>query len=147
MIKPVPKIEKILKSYVKKGDKILDIGCGCAIYKDSTDGIYTGLDITDEDYSLGNPRKVDILSSDDRIPVDDDFFDLIFAVSTFYLIPYYSAALKEFYRVLKPGGRLILFDYNRKIQKFLEVKDNVKYPGWTQKELKNIVSTAGFREC
>lgn len=102
-IQAVPKIEKILNDYVKPGDKILDIGCGCGIYRNSTAGLYTGLDLTDQDYSDGNPRKVDIVASATDIPVEDGIFDLVFCVSTFYLIPDYKKALSEFYRVLVPG--------------------------------------------
>jgi SAM-dependent methyltransferase len=44
-------------------------------------------------------------SSIDRLPFPDDFFDGVFSYSVLYLIDF-RAALVEFYRVLKPGGRL-----------------------------------------
>lgn len=144
-IKPIDKIEYILNKYVEKNDDILEIGCGCSLYRYSTLGNYKGLDITDDDYNEGNPRKVDIVASATNIPLQDNSIDLVFAVSTFYLIPNYNKALSEFYRILRPGGRLILFDYNKKTQELLSTKEKHQYPCWTQNELKNILDNNGFR--
>lgn len=145
-IEPVLKIEKILNRYVKENDTILDIGCGCGIYRKSTLGKYTGLDITDEDYSEGNKRHVDIVASATEIPLPDNHLDLIFAVSSFYLIPEYEKALREFHRVLRPGGRVLLFDYNKKTQQYLNKQEGKQYPCWTQKELEALLKTNGFKK-
>lgn len=143
-IAAVPKIERLLRKYASKGSKILDVGCGTGAYRFSTEADYTGLDVTDTAYSEGTPRVVDIVASASEIPVSDSTFELVFAVSAFYLIPDKEKVLAEFKRVLKPGGRLLLVDYNACTQRYLQDKENVRYPCWTQKELRDLIRTAGF---
>lgn len=145
-ILPVPKIVKLLSRYIKKSDKVIDIGCGAGAYRYATKGDYIGIDITDAPYRDGIPRQVDIVASADAIPLERDSIDVVFTVSTFYLLPDKTGSLKEFYRILKPGGRVILVDYNSKTQKYLQSIENIKYPCWTQWDLKKLVIDAGFTE-
>ncbi|MBI4130068.1 methyltransferase domain-containing protein [Candidatus Roizmanbacteria bacterium] len=42
----------------------------------------------------------------------DSTFDAIYTMETLVHVPNYRKALKEFYRVLKPQGKLILFEYS-----------------------------------
>lgn len=140
----VPRIERLLRKFAKRGSKILDVGCGAGAYRFSTEADYIGLDITDEPYTEGNPRVVDIVASATSIPVDNDTFDLVFSISTFFLISDKEKALAEFMRILKPGGRLLLVDYNARTQRYLQEKENVYYPCWTQKELCEVIKKAGF---
>lgn len=139
-------VEYYLKKFVNSGDRILDVGCGRAQYRNSTLGIYIGLDITDEAYAPGNPRNVDIVAEATHIPQQDHSFDLVFCVGVFLYIPDPQLALTEFKRVLKPGGRLILFDYNRRAQKKLQDIERVARPCWTQWQLRSLVQKAGFRK-
>ena len=139
-----------LKKYDKKGQTLLDIGCGTAQYRYVTESKYIGMDLTNEDYAPNFPRNVDLIGSAQNIPMEDSTCDVLFTVSAFYLIQDYKSALREFSRVLKPGGRLILFDYNRRCQKRLaklEGYSDIVLPFWTQWELKNIVQQAGFNNC
>jgi len=43
-----------------------------------------------------------------RLPFDDRSFDAIVSTEAFHWFPDQGAALREFFRVLKPGGRLLL---------------------------------------
>jgi len=139
-------VEYYLKKYVKEGDKIMDIGCGRSQYRNSTSGIYTGLDITDEPYTPDSPRNVDIVAEATNIPEPDNSYNLVFSVGAFFLIPEPEQALAEFKRVLKPNGRLILFDYNSRTQKRLQRIEGVPRPCWSQWQLKGLVEKAGFQK-
>lgn len=46
------------------------------------------------------------------LPFKDKTFDGIYTMETLVHVPNYKKALKEFYRVLKPNGKLVLFEYS-----------------------------------
>jgi ubiquinone/menaquinone biosynthesis C-methylase UbiE len=146
-IKPVDFVEYYLKKFTKPGDSIIDIGCGAAPYRTLTTARYIGLDITDLPYNDTSPRDVDIVANAEDMPFCEEVADLIFSVSAFYHVPEPFRALREFHRVLRKGGRLLLFDYNRRIQKYLKTREAIKGHGWTQWELKKLVKHAGFQHC
>jgi len=143
----IPFVKYYLKKYAAQNYLILDIGCATAQYRDSTRAHYCGLDITTEPYKEGYPRDIDLLGSAQGIPLLDNTFDLVFCVAVLYLLENPQKALKEFHRVLKNNGRVIIFDYNKRTQKRLEHSEGHKRPRWTQWGLKRLVEEAGFRHC
>ena len=143
----IPFVEFWLKKYAQAEFVLLDIGCGVAQYRNTTPATYIGLDITDQDYRDGCSRDVDIVASATQMPLAIASCDLIFSVCAFYQIPDYMKALMEFHRVLKPGGRILLFDYNKRTQKVLQRTEGHQRPCWSQWGLKKLVSRSGFREC
>ena len=144
---PVDFIVYFLQKYTKQGDLVLDAGCGAALYRKSIKGRYVGIDISTDPYGENCPRDVDVVASGVEVPFCGSVFDLVFSVSAFFQFPDPAGALCEYNRILKPGGRLILFDYNRRIQKKLEIREKMKRPCWTQWGLKKLVIQAGFRDC
>jgi SAM-dependent methyltransferase len=46
-------------------------------------------------------------TSSERLPLDDDSFDVVFARAVMHHVPDLAAACREFHRVLRPGGRFI----------------------------------------
>ncbi len=143
----IPVVEHYLKKFVKMGYRILDIGCGMGQYRTSTPAFYVGLDITDEPYPENRPRIVDIVATGTHVPAPDRCYDLVFSVGALYQMQDPPKVLAESYRVLRPGGRILLFDYNRRTQKRLEKGEGQKRPCWTQWGLKLRLRKAGFREC
>ena len=110
-------LKKTLKK-IPRGKKILDAGAGELQYK----RFCTHLDYTSQDFGQytgeGNASglqtgswdnsKLDIISDIASIPVKDGSFDAIMCIEVFEHIPHPLEALKEFHRILKPGGFLIL---------------------------------------
>ena len=100
----------------------LDIGCGGGrtvdrLAKMAVEGWVAGLDYS-EDSVLVSRRKnsnhihngrVEIChASVSSIPYEDNTFDLLTAVETFYFWPTPDTDLLEVKRVLKPGGQLLI---------------------------------------
>ena len=106
---------------LKAGSKILDAGCGsqpyrkwCGSlnYKAHDFGKFTREEKSSlsakkltEDYQYGH---LDYISDIWNIEEDDEYFDAILCSEVFEHIPYPVETIAEFYRLLKPGGKLIL---------------------------------------
>jgi ubiquinone/menaquinone biosynthesis C-methylase UbiE len=140
-------VRALLRRFVQTKDLVLDVGCGPAPYRSWVAGSYIGLDITDEPYGPDLRRRVDIIGSATDLPFSSDSIDVLFSKSAFYLVSDPDAALLDFRRVLRPGGRLLLLDYNRRTQARMMKMDGSKLPCWTQWELKAKLKKAGFRQC
>lgn len=113
--------EEWLKTTLQKinnGEKILDAGAGeaqfkklcshlkytsqdIAVYDGEGDG--SGIHTKSRDY-----KELDIISDITNIPVQDESFDAIMCIEVFEHITNPLDALKEFNRILKKGGKLIL---------------------------------------
>lgn len=139
-------VEHLLEEYLLPGLRVLEIGCGGAVYKDMFDH-YTGIDIPSTEYDHG--RSVDVFCDAQELAFSGNSFDLIFTVACFCQIPDSSRTLLECYRVLRPGGSVLIFDYNKKTTARLnrvyeEQGSNWRCHEWTPRKLHDIVAGAGF---
>lgn len=103
-----------------KGKKVLEIGCGAGIYLDiiaRMGGIISGQDISPEyikkaiAYLKENKFEADIKAGDAvKLLFDDGYFDMVFSADFFEHITreQKNKVLAEAYRVLKPGGVLVI---------------------------------------
>ncbi len=85
---------------------VLDIGCGNKPYLHFFDGkisSYTGCDIIQSDKNL-----VDILCPATEIPLPNDSKDTVFTTQVLEHVADHKKLLSEAFRILKPGGHLIL---------------------------------------
>lgn len=108
-----------------KQKKILinGIGSGLDIPYLPSDAIYTGTDITpamlNKAKQLAKNHSLDInfqVADSQALPFDDDSFDIVVMHLILAVVPNPTLALQEVSRVLKPGGRVYIFD------KFLKPK-------------------------
>jgi arsenite methyltransferase len=104
------------------GKSILDIGSGPGfLTSDMADlvgpsGWVCGIDISDQMlYSsrahCGHQSWVDFLKAEaTRLPFPDHHFDIIVSMQVLEYVPDIQTALSEFYRVLRPGGQVVIMD-------------------------------------
>ncbi|GLI16015.1 class I SAM-dependent methyltransferase [Neomoorella thermoacetica] len=100
------------------GEHILDVGCGTGNFslELARRGVkVTGIDISDP--MLAKARKkaadaglaIEFLHADAmNLPFGDNTFDKIVSVTALEFAPELKAVLEESYRVLKPGGRMVI---------------------------------------
>ncbi|EGJ33221.1 methylase involved in ubiquinone/menaquinone biosynthesis [Moorena producens 3L] len=110
-------IEKTLKK-IPDGLKILDVGAGELPYKKYCDHLdYTSQDFNQYDgkgdgsgfqTDEWNTSKIDIVCDITDIPVESVSFEAIMCTEVLEHLPDPISALKEFDRILKPGGYLII---------------------------------------
>ena len=127
------------------GQRVLDLGCGSGwatrllareVRQDANGGAnVVGLDVSDEMIRLARQTSRELsnlryfVGSATQIPAQDDFFDRVLSVESFYYYPDQGLALDEVYRVLAPGGRLfILINLYTDNEYSLQWVDQLKVP-------------------
>jgi ubiquinone/menaquinone biosynthesis C-methylase UbiE len=129
---------KPLVKYTKNGDKVLDIGCGNGrlyqLFSDlSID--YTGMDNSEGQLGMARknyPEAKFVLGEMTKLPFADSFFDVIYCIATFHHLPDEELrlqALNEMKRVLKPGGHILMTNWNLYSE---SAQKTVKKGKWSQ---------------
>jgi ubiquinone/menaquinone biosynthesis C-methylase UbiE len=101
------------------GQKILDVGCGDGIWTnylaDATTAEIHGLDVSKHDLTIAKKRakqsNVTVhyhLEDATKMSFKANSFDTVFSISTLEHTDNDDPIFKEMYRVLKPGGKLIV---------------------------------------
>ena len=105
-----------LQEIISPGDRVLDAGCGTGKFFgfDFARAVGCRLVGTDqrEDVSANSGMDFCVRSELKRLPFSDASFDVVNCRLVIEHVGYPAAVLKEFYRVLKPGGRLAIFTPN-----------------------------------
>src|SRR5215472_1071585 len=108
---------------LKPGQRVLDLGCGAGwasrllaeqVAGDERPGQVVGLDVSDEMIrraratSTAHENLMFVVGSAQQIPWEENFFDKVLSVESFYYYGDQEAALSELFRVLGPKGELYI---------------------------------------
>jgi len=109
---------------LRPGERVLDLGCGAGwatrilarMVGDGPQGHgqVVGIDISDEMIrrARGTSKEFDntmfIWGSAEKIPWEENYFDKVLSVESFYYYPDQDRALHEIFRVMAPRGRLFI---------------------------------------
>lgn len=119
-------VEESLRATVEaieaRGDeRVLDLACGTGELEWRLLDRWPSLRIVGADLSRGmlaeaSPKPSGtavgwVQASADRLPMADASFDLVVCSSSFHYFPRPRAALREVFRVVRPGGRFVLVDW------------------------------------
>ena len=109
---------------LRPGERVLDLGCGSGwatrllarVVGDGPLGLgqVVGVDISDEMVRQAQAASKEfenvtfVVGSAAQIPWEEDFFDKVLSVESFYYYPDQDRALSELFRVMAPSGRLFI---------------------------------------
>jgi ubiquinone/menaquinone biosynthesis C-methylase UbiE len=130
---------------LRPGERVLDLGCGSGwatrmvarLVTDGPEGFgqVVGIDISDEMIRRARTESKDfenvlyVWGSAQQIPWEENFFDKMLSVESFYYYPDQDRALAELFRVMAPRGRMfILINLYRDNPYSLQWVDKLKVP-------------------
>ncbi|HYI38557.1 MAG TPA: methyltransferase domain-containing protein [Thermoleophilaceae bacterium] len=119
------------------GGRVLDYGCADVPYRHffPADAEFVAADLP------GNPAATLDLNPDTTIPAPDDSFDAVLSTQVLEHVGDPELYLSECFRVLRPGGRMLLSTHGM----FIYHPDPVDYWRWTCAGLRHVIEEAGFR--
>jgi len=119
-----PFMKEIMEFDRFPGKQVLEIGCGLGtdlLQFARAGAVVTGVDLTSRSIELVKKRfalehlSVDARVSDaEHLPFDDGSFDVVYSFGVLHHTPNTQQAIEEVYRVLKPGGRIIIMLYHKR---------------------------------
>ncbi|HUK26460.1 MAG TPA: methyltransferase domain-containing protein [Terriglobales bacterium] len=130
---------------LRPGERVLDLGCGSGwatrmlarLVGEGPEGFgqVVGLDISDEMIRQARAESKDfenilyVWGSAQQIPWEENFFDKMLSVESFYYYPDQDRALAELFRVMAPRGRMfILINLYKDNPYSLQWVDKLKVP-------------------
>lgn len=131
---------------ITKNQKVLDAGCGegrtSLRIAEKTGAVLEGVDLVPRSIKVAKKRarksaaKINFQIADyNRLPFEDATFDVVFTLETFTHTSNPPKTIKEFMRVLKPGGKIVIFDYS--VKKLSELPEQYKFAIQKISELTN----------
>src|SRR5260370_14819333 len=121
---------------IQTTDSVLEVGFGAGqgiklAAEKASDGRVMGIDLSEVMVRVATRRNAQAVKAGrvalsqgniTALPFEDQYFDKVMTIHTFYFWSEPARALSELYRVLKPGGRLIIMLSTGKINAQGEVE-------------------------
>ena len=146
-------------------EDLLDCGCGTApmltlLHDKYPEKHFTGIDLTPRMIEVARQKNMDgvelVVGDCENLPFDDDSFDAVICCQSFHHYPNVQDFFNSVYRVLRPGGRLILRDMTVNSDTLRWIMNKVEMPlinmtghgdvhVYGKKEVRELCDNAGLK--
>jgi demethylmenaquinone methyltransferase/2-methoxy-6-polyprenyl-1,4-benzoquinol methylase len=138
--------------------RVLDVGCGWGRIAIRLEKFYplldlTGLDIKPESLRLAKGiassyEQINLIVADaENLPIKDDCFDLVYSIRVLHYLNDPKRGLKEFSRVCKKGGTVIVFQPNKRnvfYSMFIKLLGETQKKFFSIKRVVELFENTGF---
>ena len=126
-----PYLKESAEFQYHRNEKVLEVGVGMGTdlieYSKFGSKVY-GIDLGADQIELSKkmfdtlqlPYEELKVASAEKLPYQDNYFDLVYSFGVIHHTPNINTAVDEIYRVLKPGGRAIIMIYSRGWKHYLK---------------------------
>ncbi len=147
---------------LETGDRLLDVGCGTgAAVRAAAEFVEraVGLDLSPNMLAEARKRATGLSGAEfvegdsENLPFDDGEFTAVLSTTSLHHYPRPDAAVREFARVLAPGGRLVIGDFTSdavvcKVFDFLARKFEAGHVGLQRVDgLRRLIETSGLQRA
>lgn len=108
----------VISSYIPKDAKVVELGSGqnaniCYLAKKHPDSSFTGYDLKPVKLPKNAPKNIKIIRGDygDMRDIPSGTVDLVYGIETIVHCSDKEKVFSEVYRILKPNGKFIVYDY------------------------------------
>lgn len=135
---------------LREGQKLLDVGCGRGDFskgfKDLGLEVF-GLDCQESHSRILKDIEVRYLNIENKLfPFDNDAFDIVFSKSLIEHLKSPENFIKESYRVLKTGGKIIVMTPDWQSQRCVFYNDYTHVHPYAQKGIEDLLKIYNFKK-
>jgi len=145
----------IKEANIKANAVVADIGAGSGFISEGLLGLNVKIIAVDQSENMLEVMKNKFFNANnieyrlgeaENLPIKDNEVDCAFANMFLHHVESPLKTIKEIYRILKPGGQLIITDLDKHEHEFLKTEQNDKWMGFDRTDIKNWFLSSGFQE-
>jgi len=135
---------------IRKREKLLDVGCGRGDFLKEFKGL--GLEVFGLDHQESHSeilKNIEVRYSNienSPFPFNSEMFDIVFSKSVIEHLRNPENFIKEIYRVLKPGGKIIIMTPDWQSQRCIFYDDYTHVHPYTNMGIENLLRIYNFKE-